>query len=63
MLILLISIFLILNKKRYILTKKNVILILSIQIITYGFEIFNSRELGMIFKDLRFRDLEILDLS
>jgi len=33
------------------------------KIINYGFEIFNSRDLGMIFKDLRFRDLEILDSS
>jgi len=62
-LILLISIFLILNKKTLYFEKKDVILILSNKIINYGFEIFNSRDLGMIFKDLRFRDLEILDSS
>jgi len=63
MLILLISIFLILNKKTLFWQKKEVILMLSNKIINYGFEIFNSRDLRIIFKDLRFRDLEILDSS
>jgi len=57
-LILLISIFLILNKKTLYFKKKCYINIVN-KIINYGFEIFNSRDLGMIFKDLRFRDLEI----
>jgi len=53
--------FLILNKKTLYFERKkqqNVILILSNKIINYGFEIFNLRDLGMIF-----RDLEILDSS
>ena len=36
---------------------------MSNKIINYGFEIFNSRDLRIIFKDLRFRNLEILDSS
>ena len=48
--------FLILNKRRKYFDKKKVILILSNKIINYGFEIFNLRDLGMTFRNLRFRD-------
>jgi len=42
--------------------KKNVILILSNKIINKGFEIFDLRNLGMTFRDLRFK-LEILNFG
>jgi len=47
--------FLILNKRMKYFDKKKVILILSNKIINYGFEIFNLRDLGMTFRDVRFK--------